>query len=375
MRTAALLAIIAVVLLGLNLLVTKLDNSYVETVILLCGIYVTLAVSLNLINGFTGQFSLGHAAFFGIGAYVGAVFTVFIQITPFGRWLAPGESLPWLHGGIMLVLAMLLGGLGAAAAGWIVGLPSLKLRGDYLAIVTLGFNQIVAVILRNLDIVGGPRGFQSIDRGDSFIQIPTLTSFFWAYFVAAITIIVCINIRKSVHGLAFFSIREDEIAAEAMGVPTTRYKVTAFVLGSFFAGMAGVLFAHLETFIKPDEFDFVSSTIPVTIVIMVVIGGMGSVTGAAIAAVILTALPEYLRNVSPAVDQYRPVIFALVLILVMLLRPQGIFGHDEFGRFWLKKQVLGFRTLPARTKTWFAGIPSRLARPQRPNLRGTDAKL
>src|SRR5579883_2403188 len=142
MRTTALLAVIAAVLLGLNALVGKFANSYVETVILLCGIYITLAVSLNLINGFTGQFSLGHAAFFGIGAYAGAVFTVFIQLTAFGRWLLPGEHLPWLHGGIMLVIAMLIGGLAAAVAGWIVGLPSLKLRGDYLAIVTLGFNQI-----------------------------------------------------------------------------------------------------------------------------------------------------------------------------------------------------------------------------------------
>lgn len=372
MRTILLLIAIVAVLLGLNYLDTRFANSYVETIILLSGIYIILAVSLNLVNGYTGQFSLGHAGFFGIGAYIGTAVSVFGEVGIFKHWFDSSGDTSWLHGGIILVLAMLAGGVVAAIAGWIVGLPSLKLRGDYLAIVTLGFNQIIVVLLNNWNTMGGPRGFNGLDRADGFVLIPGLTSFFWVFLIAAIVIIVSINIRKSVHGLAFFSIREDEVAAEAMGVPTTRYKVIAFVLGAFFAGIAGVLFAHMERYIKPDQFNFIVS---INIVIMVVLGGMGSVTGTAVGAILLTALPEYLRNVSPAVDEYRLVIFALLLIVLMLLRPQGIFGHDEFGRAWLAKQWMGILTLPARTKLWFALLPQRLARAQRPpNVRRTDAK-
>lgn len=448
MKTIALLIAIAAVLLGLNYLDIKFANTYIETIILLAGIYVILAVSLNLVNGFTGQFSLGHAGFFGIGAYVGTAVSLFCEVGVFRHWFDSSGNTDWLHGGIILVIAMLAGGLAAAMAGWIVGLPSLKLRGDYLAIVTLGFNQIIVVLLNNWNAMGGPRGFNGLTGGDAtglipsfiwlswclificvvfllrrqfdptarmywlrlaavliagliaanvcgrvvafllyallpknasvdqtvgFTLIPGLSSFFWVYLIAAVVIVVSINIRKSVHGLAFFSIREDEVAAEAMGVPTTRYKVIAFVLGAFFAGIAGVLFAHMERYIKPDQFNFIVS---INIVIMVVLGGMGSVTGTAIGAILLTALPEYLRNVSPAVDEYRLVIFALLLIVLMLLRPQGIFGHEEFGHAWLAKQWMGIRTLPARTKLWFALLPSRLARAQRPpNIRRSDAKL
>lgn len=357
-------------LAALNLVVSNpnIVNSYIERIVLLAGIYVILAVSLNLVNGFTGQFSIGHAGFYGIGAYVGAAITVYGQRSIFANWftssdspISPllGRSVPsvalLLHGSAALVIAMVLGGVAAAVAGLIVGLPSLKLRGDYLAIVTLGFNQIIVVLLYNMNAVGGSKGFGGLYTATGFYPIPTLSSFFWVYLVATVLVILSLNLRKSVHGLAFLSIREDEVAAEAMGVPTTKYKVYAFVLGAFFAGVAGALNAHTDGYIKPDSFNFIIS---INIVIMVVLGGMGSVTGTAIGAVLLTVLPQYLY----VSDEYRLAIYALLLILLMLLRPQGIFGHEEFGREWIKAQAAGVRTLPSRAKIWIRELPQRLER-------------
>ncbi len=246
----------------------------------------------------------------------------------------------------MLVLSMLVGGLAAALAGYVIGLPSLKLRGDYLAIVTLGFNMIIVTILNTFDIVGGPRGFQELDYKGGTYNIPQLTSFFWVYLVAVIVIVLSMNLRKSVQGLAFFSVREDEIAAEAMGVPTTKIKVTAFVVSAFFAGVAGALFAHQETFIKPDNFSFMTS---VNIVVMVVFGGLGSVSGTAISALVLTTLPELLHSI----ESYRLVIYSLLLIVLMLVRPQGIFGHRELDKSWLQGQWTGIRTMPTRVGAFF----------------------
>lgn len=308
----------------------------VYRVVMLCGIAIIMAVSLNLINGFTGQFSIGHAGFQAVGAYVAAALTVyghdrlFSFIPKNGNFSSPLYTL--LSGGPAMLAALLVGGLVSAGIGYLVGLPSLRLRGDYLAIVTLGFGEIIRVVVENADVVGGPRGFS----GDlkSGVSVPALTNFFWVYGMVLVVILVSRNLRFSVHGLSYLSVREDEIAAQAMGIDTTKVKVKAFVLGAFFAGVAGVLFAHYERTILISSFNFNRSFDFVT---MVVLGGLGSITGAALAAVVLTALPEVLRSsLGAEFNQYRLVSYALLLVIMMLVRPQGIFGRGElsFVRFF-----------------------------------------
>jgi len=294
-------------------------NPYVLQIAILCGINIILAVSLNLINGFTGQFSIGHAGFMAVGGYVSAAFTYYA-----GRgWVAAhaGGGIPaaWLEAGCLCV-GLLLGGLAAAVAGLLVGLPSLRLRGDYLAIVTLGFGEIIRVIFLNVDAVGAARGFAGI---------PAWSNLSWILIWVTITIAVAWNLTHSTHGRAFISVREDEVAAEALGIDTTRYKVIAFVIGAFFAGVAGGLFAHHLAYLHTNSFTFVKS---IEIVIMVVLGGMGSITGSVVAAIVLTMLPEALRPVK----DYRMVIYSLLLILLMIARPQGLFGTRELdlGRFF-----------------------------------------
>jgi branched-chain amino acid transport system permease protein len=287
-------------------------GGYNLQVLILIGINITMAVSLNLINGFAGQFSLGHAGFMAVGAYSGAALTVLA-----GPSLR--RALPFLQVGtpagdmLLLALALLVAGTAAAGVGVVVGLPSLRLRGDYLAIVTLGFGEIIRVLLLNIPAVGGAQGLTGI---------PPLTNFFWVYLVALSVIALSRNLVCSTHGLAFLSIREDEIAAEAMGVNTTRYKVLAFLIGAFFAGMGGALYAHKIVYIQPQAFGFLFS---ITFVTMVVLGGTGSITGSVLAAIVLTLLPELLRPLA----NYRLVLYALLLIVLMLTRPQGIFGSRE----------------------------------------------
>lgn len=302
-------------------LVSGLIDGYYLRILILIGINITMAVSLNLINGFAGQFSLGHAGFMAVGAYSGAALTVLggprlKQMLPFLQGPSP------LGDAVLLVMAMAVAGIVAAVAGIVVGLPSLRLRGDYLAIVTLGFGEIIRVVLINIPAVGGPQGLSGI---------PPYTSFFWTFLVAIGVIAISRNIACSTHGLAFLAIREDEVAAEAMGVPTTRYKVLAFLIGAFFAGIAGALHAHLVVFIQPGDFDFLRS---IQFVTMVVLGGTGSISGAVLAAVVLTALPEVLRQF----QEYRLLIYSLLLIILMLTRPQGIFGPRELSFAWLTRR-------------------------------------
>jgi branched-chain amino acid transport system permease protein len=308
--------ILIVLTLGFLLLVnyylpTRMNPYYLQILILI-GINIMLAVSLNLINGFTGQFSIGHAGFMAIGGYSSAFFTYY-----FGRNLISGLSsiilFPWLAKSIIFVLALILGGTLAAVAGLVVGIPSLRLRGDYLAIATLGFGEIIRVMILNIDAVGGARGFA---------DIPGYTNLFWVLFFMLVTIIVVRNLVNSTHGRAFLSIREDEVAAEAMGINTTYYKVYNFVIGAFFAGIAGGLFGHYLMYLHTNSFTFMKS---IEVIIMVVLGGMGSITGSILAAIILTILPEFLR----VVKDYRMVIYSLILIILMLTRPQGIFGVQE----------------------------------------------
>lgn len=276
-------------------------NPYFLDIALTCGINITLAVSLNLINGYTGQFSLGHAGFMALGAYSASLIT-----TNFGGTLLP------LVGGqawILFPLALYVGGLVAAIAGLLVGGPSLRLKGDYLAIVTLGFGEIIRVILQNIDAIGGSRGM---------IGIPSYTNLFWVFGLAAITIYTVWALVNSTYGRGFIAVCDDEVAAEAMGINTTRYKITAFVVGAFFAGLAGGVYAHFKQYIAPQGFGFDKS---IEIVVMVILGGMGNNVGVIIAAVLLTVLTESLRQFG----DYRMIVYSLLIIGLMIARPQGLF--------------------------------------------------
>jgi branched-chain amino acid transport system permease protein len=307
-------------LAALDAVLPRLVNPYVLQVLMLCGINAILAVSLNLVNGFTGQFSIGHAGFMAVGAYGSAM----VSLHAGQRWVAAlvalGVPAVAAQGGALLV-ALLAGGVLAAAAGWLVGLPSLRLRGDYLAIVTLGFGEIIRVVITNLDVVGAARGLPGI---------PGWAGVFWVGLGVVLVVTVSRRLAVSTHGRALFAIRDDEVAAEALGVDTTAYKVMAFVMGAFFAGVAGGLFAHYLCYLNPNSFTFIRS---IEIVAMVVLGGLGSVSGAVLAAVILTLLPEVLRPVK----EYRMVLYALLLIVLMITRPQGLLGQRELRWPWRRR--------------------------------------
>jgi branched-chain amino acid transport system permease protein len=277
-------------------------DSYTTQVIIFAAINVTLAVSLNLVMGETGQFSLCHAAFMAVGAYTSALLTgkALPALLPHLSW--SGTS--WASQ-LSFLPVLLLAGLVAALAGLIVGGPSLRLRGDYLAMVTLGFGEIIRVLLQNTNAVGGARGMDGI--------LPA-TNLFWAIGVAVVTLYTIISLVRSTYGRGFLAVRDDEIAAAAMGIDTTRFKVTAFVIGAFFAGVAGALFAHAVEYISPEGFNFIRSF---EIIVMVILGGLGRPVGVAIAAVLITLLNEWLRDFS----EYRMVIYALIIILFMILRP------------------------------------------------------
>ena len=363
-----------------------IGHDYLSRLAFLAGLYVTLSVSLNIINGICGQFSIGHAAFYHIGAYGTGYLTVH-YFQEYGM-----DSLPWLL--ILIPIGAVLAGI----VGFIVGLPSLKLKGDYLAIVTLGFGEIIRIVTINIEEIGGAYGMVGITK---------VKPMWLVWFLAIACIAVSRNLVKSAHGLSFLAVREDEVAAAAMGVNVTKTKVTAFVIGSAFAGAAGVLFAHHEGFITPDNFKMEISFIILT---MVVLGGTGSITGAALAAIMLFGIPEYLRGMKDAndvplqvsgaalvgsilavmlvvyalkriesryhgtvlrkvglylsalvggflaqmllsagfgqvpalvdtnyeVSRLRMVIFAGTLIIVMLLRPQGVLAHHELSWDWIK---------------------------------------
>jgi branched-chain amino acid transport system permease protein len=309
---AAVTVALLVVLGLLDRFLPTIVNQYIIRILILSGINIMLAVSLNLINGFTGQFSLGHAGFMAIGGYTSAFFSIHAGpriVQALGQ--NPQSAGP--AGAVVLILGLLVGATCAAIAGLIIGIPALRLRGDYLAIATLGMGEIIRVVILNIEAVGGARGLTSI---------PGYTTFFWVYLLVAITVVVNWNLVRSRHGRALLAVREDEVAAESLGVPTTRYKVLAFTVGAAFAGMAGVLFGHYLRYLNTNSFTFLKSF---EVVIMVVLGGMGSITGSISAAILLTLLPEVLRPIK----EYRMVLYALLLILLMILRPQGFFGSRE----------------------------------------------
>ncbi len=307
--------LIALVLsLGVSMCAKSIDDYYLD-IMLTAGINIILAVSLNLVNGHTGQFSLGHAAFMAVGAYGASIVT--LQMGPALLRVFGGDT--WFGHGMTFLIALGVGGLCAAICGWIVGVPSLRLRGDYLAIVTLGFNEIIRVVLQNTSgdgPFGGALGLKGIEP---------YTNFFWVFAVAAICIYVITALVNSTYGRGFLAVRDDEIAGESMGVNTVRYKVIAFVTGSFFAGLAGGLYAHQRTVISPEGFNFLKS---VDVVVMVILGGMGSTLGVILAAVVLTVLNEFLRDF----EQYRMIVFSLLLIVMMIVRPQGLLPCGTFNR-------------------------------------------
>ena len=261
--------------------------------LIFAGLNIILAASLNLINGYTGQFSLGHAGFMAVGAYVGVVLTTNFQM-PFP-------------------VALLAGGVSAGLLGALIGLPTLRLRGDYLAIATLGLGEIVRIVIINVPYVGGAAGFKGIQH---------LTNFTWVFFIMLATLFIIKNFVNSRHGRACLAIRENEIAAEAMGINTTRYKVLAFTIGAALAGVAGVLFGHNMYILSPASFTFMQSF---NILIMVVMGGLGSMTGSIAGALVVTFLSAAVASFPNA----RMIVYALALILMMFYRPQGLFGYVE----------------------------------------------
>ncbi len=304
-------AVLGLLQWGLNALLFRgpiPQGPYYYQILVLAGINIMLAVSLNLTNGVTGQFSIGHAGFFAIGAYAAACVSVYGGP---GIQNVLGSAPASLREIAVLLSALITGVIAASLAGLLVGIPSLRLRGDYLAIVTLGFGEIIRVLILNIDAVGGARGFGGI---------PKLSNFFWVYLGVAAAVLTARNLVRSGYGRALLAIREDEIAAQAMGIPVTRYKVMAFVISSAFAGLAGGLFGHFTMYLHTNSFTFVKSF---EIIIMIALGGLGSLPGAVLGATIITVLPEAFRGFS----EYRMVIYSLALILIMIYRPQGLLGR------------------------------------------------
>jgi len=289
----ALVYIILAVLINNRVL-----NRYQANMLIPVFYNIILAVSLNLAAGFLGQLPIGHAGFMSLGAYSSALFTKAVDLPV----------------GIEMPAALLIGGTVAGIFGIIIGIPALRLRGDYLAIITLGFGEIIRVIMLNLRITGGAFGLSRIDGH---------TTWSWAYLVMVITVMIIFVIIKSKHGRAIMSINANEIAAESCGVNTTFYKTMAFSVAAFFGGVGGVLYAHYIKILDPSNFGFMKS---VEILVMVVLGGMGSIIGSIIAATGLTLLPEILRNFS----DYRMVVYSLLLVIVMIFKPSGLMGRYDF---------------------------------------------
>lgn len=312
------LLIVIVIALGQFLIASAFISRYQISVLEQIGIYIIMAVSLNLVTGYLGQLPLGHAGFMSVGGYAGAIFIMkcaeALHLAPRAFVLLSPVAVAIFIGGVVI------GGLAAALCGLIIGIPALRLKGDYLAIITLGFAEIIRVVMQNFDdtfnvtLTGGSKGLTGI---------PSFTNFINTSVLVVITIFVIHTLMKSRWGRAIYAIRDNEIAAEASGISITMYKTTAFVLSAFFAGVAGVLYAGCIGVLAPAKFGFMKS---VEILVMVVLGGMGSMLGSILSATTLTVLPELLRGFS----DYRMIAYSVVLILVMIFRPKGLFGSYDF---------------------------------------------
>lgn len=290
----ALLVLSIVVYAVLELLIDqRIISSFWRLQIILICINIILAASLNLINGITGQFSLGHAGFMAVGAYVSAIMTMWYDM-PF-------------------VVALFIGGLAAAFIGIIIGIPTLRLDGDYLAIATLGMGEIIRICILNIQAVGGASGLTGI---------PRQTTFTWVFWAMILALFFIKNLVNSTYGRSCISVRENAIAATAMGINTTYAKVLAFAVGALFAGLAGGLFSHYFSIAHPSSFTFLNSFNYLT---MVVLGGLGSMTGSIVGAALITFITAALADY----PELRMIIYALCLIFLMIFRPQGVFGNQE----------------------------------------------
>ena len=287
-------------------------SRYYTGVLMTIFINIILVTSLNLTTGFLGQIALGHAGFLAIGAYTAALFVKAMEEQA-GVVLLNGSS-PTAAGILFFLVSLVLGGLMAAAFGFLVGVPALRLKGDYLAIITLGFGEIIRSIIENLEFTGGAQGLK---------QIPRTANILVVFVIMVLCVTVMITFVRSRHGRAITAIREDDIASEAAGIHNTRYKVMAFVVAAFFAGVAGGMYGQYLGVLGASSFNFNKS---IDILVMVVLGGMGSITGSVLSAIGLTALPEVLRSFS----DYRMLIYSVVLIIVMIFKPSGLLGHYEF---------------------------------------------
>jgi len=306
--------IIAVYFIIVYLVEGNVLNRQFKSLLVPIGINIILAVSLNLTTGFLGELSLGHAGFMAIGAYTGSIFTLYVNM--------PGP--------IEFILGLILGGIVAAFFGLLIGIPVLRLKGDYLAIVTLAFGEIIRSIINALGITGGAMGLS---------KIPRYSNYTWVYIVMIITILSVINLVNSRHGRAICSIRENYVAAESIGIKVSKYKIMAFVVAAFFAGVAGVLYGHNLSILKPADFDYNKS---IEILVIVVLGGMGNIKGSVIAAIVLTVLPEMLR----AADDFRMLLYAIVLIAMMLFNASGIRTRlEESG---ILSMLPGFKKIRAK---------------------------
>ncbi len=332
---------------GINLVLTALlwlvfivmmDNgmitNYWSGIIITIGINIILTVSLNIATGYLGQLPLGHAGFMAVGAYAGGIY---MKATPLAELLKAGDTMGAIP---YIILALFLAGAIAAVFGVIIGIPALRLKGDYLAIITLGFGEIIRVILTNIDSV---LGFKFTYGAAGLKRIPKISEFTLVFICVAITILVIHMVMKSRHGRAILSIRENEIASESCGVDTTFYKVMGFVMSAFFAGIAGCLYAGYLGSAFPSTFKFMKS---IEILVMVVLGGMGSMLGSVVAATVLTIISELLRDFG----DLRMVIYGLMLVVMMILRPKGLMGTYDFSMSRLLEKVLNLGKTPKKEK-------------------------
>lgn len=301
-------------------------SNYIQGILMVCCISTIMACSLNITVGYLGQIALGDCGFMAIGAYTGALLTKAMA----NANILVGTGIPDT---VRFLIATLAGGMMAALFGILVGIPALRLRGDYLAIITLGFGEIIRVIIQNLKFAGG-KGFSQGEAGQALVGINRIASLYVVFWVMVVTVALLFAFIHSRYGRAIIAIRDDDIAASASGLNTTLYKVLAFTVSAFFAGIAGSIFAHYIGSLNAATFGWLKST---EYVIMVVFGGMGSLTGSVIAAILLAALPEALRQFS----DYRMLVYSVALILVMIFKPTGLLGTYEFSMTRVLNKIFG----------------------------------
>ena len=322
-RKKHLVTLVGLIVLFLGLVAldhTSVVDSYIRTILFQACFTIIVVTSLNLTLGFLGQLALGHAGFMAIGAYTSALVTKAMMNAIKAGQMAPMPNV------LMFAIGLIAGALMAAVFGLLVGIPALRLRGDYLAIITLGFGEIIRVIIQNLPMAGG-KGLASGQAGQALIGIMKMNDLYLIFWIMVVCVGAMYCFMRSRYGRAIMSIREDDIAASSVGINTTFYKVLTFTLSAFFAGVAGAIFAHRGTgTLQPNDFSFMRST---EMVIMVVLGGMGSLTGSIVATIILTALPELLRSFG----DNRMLVYSIVLVVVMIFRPTGLAGSYEFSLY------------------------------------------